>query len=160
MATTMTVLAVFIASCRMCSASMDCSVPTASDIANVITDIIEDSPAISVVELRPLCLAHGRLRGSYRYVSVLVKYTCSGSSHCPTQSPAVEQFESQCIEGAWSNTVAYSTNNTRTANPTANFSTIARNDCSVCLSQELIDASPYPFTTHTSTHCVGGYFLQ
>ena len=139
-------------------AACDCRYPTTSDIKNVIFYALRSdenpSPNVEIDKFHVVCLANSRQRDRYRYVSAVVKYICKGSSDCPTQSPAVEQFESQCNSEAWNHTVAFLTKYTRTLNPVANFSTTV-NNCAFCFSQELIDAVPFPFYADTTTHCVG-----
>ena len=144
----------------MCQANLDCDNITTSDLVNLIPEVIdnEGSPTVDVVRLHPVCLAHSRQQGRYRYESVVVEYTCNGSSNCPTQSAndtAVEQFEFQCSSGVWSTTVAGNTDNTRTRNPRANFSTTTRNNCIFCFSRELVLAAYLPYSTDSTTHCVG-----
>ena len=84
----------------------------------------------------------------------MVEYTCTGHFNCPSGT-AVEQFDSQCNSGAWSRSVQGDVDNTRTVNPTANFSTTTREDCAFCFSPAL--ASNLRLTTDNVTHCVGRY---
>ncbi|CAI8036485.1 CUB and sushi domain-containing protein 3, partial [Geodia barretti] len=83
--------------------------------------------------------------------SVVVHYTCSGHNSCPPGT-AVEQIESGCESGRWSNRVEGSTSFTRSQTTEASLSTTAREDCSACLSPEL--ASELGITTDSVTHCV------
>ena len=135
----------------------DCSFPTNNDLEEVIADIIEtgDSSAdavINVMRFHPVCLAFGAQQDRYRLVSVVVEYTCSGHDDCPSGT-AVEQIESECNSGVWSNTVQESVFDTRSLPPDASFTTTTREDCSFCLSPEL--ASSIGPTTDNVTHCVG-----
>ena len=151
----------FLVSCQTFSAALDCDGPTDSDLAAVISYIITNSPTIDVMRFQPVCLAHSRQRGRYRYVSVVVEYTCNGSSNCPNSSPAVEQFESECVSGSWSNiAAAHSPAHARTKNPTANFSTTTRNDCTFCYSQVLISEATFALTSDSFTHCVGEFISR
>ena len=135
---------------------IDCDLPTSSDLKDVITEalIFGDNPTtpnISVTNFHSVCLAHGQERDRYRYLSVVVEYTCINSGNCPSSS-AVEQFETECDGGMWDYEVLSSSINTRTQNPTANFSTTTRGDCLLCLSPEL--ASGSSLITDDLTHCV------
>ena len=135
----------------------DCSFPTNDDLEEVISEIIAtgDSSAdvvINVMRFHPVCLAFGAQQDRYRLVSVVVEYTCSGHDDCPSGT-AVEQIESECNSGEWSNTVQGSVLDTRSVPPDANFTTTTREDCSFCLSPEL--ASSIGPTTDSVTHCVG-----
>ena len=135
----------------------DCSFPTNGDLEQVITDIIQfgDSssiPTVTVARFHPVCLAFGQQQDRYRLVSVVVEYTCSGNTNCPSDT-AVEQIESECINGAWSNIVQSSALDTRSVPPDASFNTTTRENCSFCLSPELADGMGA--TTDTVTHCVG-----
>ena len=137
----------------------DCNLPTSSDLEDVITValIFGDNPTtpnINVTKIHPVCLAHGQERDRYRFLSVVVEYTCSNNGNCPHGS-AVEQFESQCNGGTWTSQVLASSGDTRTQNPTANFSTTTRGDCFLCLSPEKLSDSS--LTTDNLTHCVRKY---
>ena len=93
---------------RICS-SHSCTLPTNADLEGVISDIIREAegsttPDINVMRLHPVCLAFGTAQDRYRAVSVVVEYTCSGNTACPFR-PAVEQIESECDDGTWSNVV-------------------------------------------------------
>ena len=142
------------------SCQQDCSYPSNSDLEDVIKDIIptgENSaiPTVSVMSFHPLCLAFGEERGGYRGLSVLVIYTCTGNPNCPPGT-AEEQIESGCVSNSWSNSVASSTDNTRSVVSEATSTTPTREDCSFCVSPELIAADiGLTFTTDNVTHCVG-----
>ncbi|CAI8041017.1 Sushi, von Willebrand factor type A, EGF and pentraxin domain-containing protein 1, partial [Geodia barretti] len=65
----------------------------------------------------------------------------------------VEQIESGCESGQWSNRVEGSTEPTLIVHkPLSSLSTTAREDCSACVSPEL--ASELGITTDSVTHCV------
>ena len=135
----------------------DCSFPTNGDLEEVISEIIETGSSstdavVNVMRFHPVCLAFGAQQDRYRLVSVVVEYTCSGNTNCPSGT-AVEQIESECDSGVWSNTVQGSVFDTRSVPPDANFTTTTREDCSFCLSPEL--ASNLGPTTDSVTHCVG-----
>ena len=142
------------------SCQQDCAFPTNSDLEAVITGIIEtgDSPAtpvIDVVTFHPLCLAFSRERDRYRAVSVLVEYTCTGNTNCQGDM-LLEQIESECAGGVWSNTVLGNNEHLRRREPVATFSTSTREDCSFCVSPTLanvlIEQPPhFPDDDH---HCI------
>ena len=138
----------------ICSCQQDCALPTNDDLEDVIGQILTSgdsspTPVINVTRFHPVCLAFSQEQGRYRYVSVVVEYTCT-DTNCPPGT-AVEQIESQCsVGGMWSNSVQGSTENTRTVNPQASFSTTTREDCAFCLSPELAAG-----LADNVTHCVG-----
>jgi len=139
------------------SCQNDCAYPTDSDLENVIMSSIPtgDNPAtptVNVLDFHPVCLAYSQERDRYRFVSVVVQYNCTGNADCPSGT-AVEQFDSQCSGGTWSHSVQGDVDNTRTENPTANFSTTTRENCSLCLSPAT--AAGFSLTTDNVTHCVG-----
>jgi len=143
------------------SGQMDCPEITKVAVENVIRDNIptEDSPAmptVDVLRFHPVCLAHGHCRDRYRYVSVVVEYTCIGSDNCPSGT-AVEQIHSECSSGTWIGRVAGIGPNFRTINTTANFSTITKEDCAFCFSPQVANA--FDLTTDAVTHCVGKHHL-
>ena len=136
----------------------DCSFPTNGDLEQVIASVIRSGdssppPTVTVAEFHPVCLAFGQQQDRYRLVSVVVEYTCSGHANCP-QDTAVEQIESECINGVWSNMVLGSVLDTRSVPPDASFSTTTRENCSFCLTAELAN-SIIGDTTDNVTHCVG-----
>ena len=149
-----------VAAVAVLSSCQGCSYPTNSNIEDVIKDIIptgENSaiPTVSVMSFHPLCLAFGEERGHYRGLSVLVTYTCTGNPNCPP-GMAEEQIESECNNNdVWSNNVQSNTVNTRSEVSEATTETTSREDCSYCLSPELIIANSLAFTTDDVTHCVG-----
>ena len=142
----------------ICSSQQECLFPTNDDLVQVISEIFRtgDSPTpptVTLLRFHPVCLAFGRQQDRYRLVSIVVEYTCSGNTNCPSGT-VVEQIESQCNDGVWSNVVLGSTENTRLVTPDADFSTTTREDCSLCLSPELAN-SVVGVTTDNVTHCLG-----
>ena len=140
------------------SGQVDCPEITEAALENVIGNNIPtgegSSPTVDVLNFHPVCLAYSQERDRYRFVSVVVEYTCTGNANCPSGT-AVEQFDSQCNSGTWSHSVQGDVDNTRTENPTANLSTTTREDCAFCFSPAL--ASNLRLTTDPVTHCVGRY---
>ena len=137
----------------------ECSLPTNDDLEEVIANILQapDISTVNVTRFHPVCLAFGQQQDLYRLVSVVVEYTCSGHTNCPSGT-AVEQIESECDSGSWSNSVGGSTENTRSVPSDASFTTITREDCSFCFSPEL--ASILGATTDSVTHCVGEWITS
>ena len=134
-----------------------CSNITAADLERVIANSIQagdnTQPAtVTVTRFRTVCRAQGQQRDRYRGVSAVVEYTCTGNAECPSGS-AVEQFESGCGTGdAWTGVVG-STPSIRTENPSASFTTTARDDCAFCFNN--VVANSFPVVTDSITHCVG-----
>ena len=142
----------------LCSCQQQCLFPTNDDLELVIARIIlvENSPSpptINVIRFHPVCLAFGEQQDRYRSVSVVVEYTCSGNTNCPPGT-VVEQIESECNGGVWSDTTMIGiVGNSRPVFNEANFTTTTREDCSVCLFQELEEENP--ITIDSVTHCLG-----
>ena len=138
---------------------LDCAFPTNSDIQSIMGAAIRsaDSPADPTITLigdfHTVCLAFSRQKDRYRAISVLVQYTCDGSSNCPSGT-VTEQFEAQCnSNNEWTNRVLGSTVFTRTPSSLATTSTQRREDCSFCASPA--KANDVGITTDAVTHCVG-----
>ena len=147
------------------SGQMDCPNITEVALKNVIRDNIPtgDNPAtptVEVLDFHPVCLAYSQERDRYRYVSVVVEYTCTGNVDCPFGT-AVEQIHSECSNGTWIGRVARIGSNFRTINTTANFSTTTREDCAFCFSPRVAEALDLTndHVTDAITHCVGKYHL-
>ena len=133
--------------------------PTTSDLECVISTILAagDSrypPQITLSNFTVVCRAFAQQQDLLRFVSVVVEYTCTGHSNC-LSGTLVQQIESGCQGGSWSNNVhgSYTFNQPfyiLSPSPQANLSTSGRNDCSFC-------ASPQVFyhTIDTITHCSG-----
>ena len=110
------------------------------------------TPTVNVISFNPACLAFSEQKGLYRSLSVIVEYTCSGNVNCRTDT-VVEQFESQCNAGVWSNSLFNSTDGVRSVTTNASMSTITKEDCAFCLSLDI--ASRLSLTTNDIHHCVG-----
>ena len=138
----------------------DCLEPVATDLQNVIALLIPTGDAavtpqsVNVSDFHVVCRAHANVTGLLHTVSVVVQYTCSGHTDCPSGT-VVEQIESGCEGGQWSNRVEGSTSFTRSQTTEASLSTTAREDCSACVSPELATNSLGGVTTDGVTHCVG-----
>ena len=134
-----------------------CSYPNSTELENVIAAITSSGddaaePTITLLDFNPVCRSFTDQRDLLRGVSVVVQYTCSGHFNCRSGT-VVEQIESGCEGGQWSNRVEGSTSFTRSQTTEASLSTTAREDCSACVSPEL--ASSLGVTTDSVTHCGG-----
>ena len=142
-------------------AQTDCPEPQVTDIETVIADIIvagdaSAPPDITLLNSNVVCRAFGEQQGLLRGVSVVVEYTCTGHSDCQTDT-VLEQIESGCPSGNWTNSVGgtTATNFIRSPLDGSSLSTTAREDCSRCFSTQL--ANDAGVSTDPVTHCVGEY---
>ena len=148
-------LAVFVIA-GICSCQK-CTLPTNQDLEVVIADIIEvdnrsSTPTVDVMDFHPVCLAFDDVQDHYRAVSVVINYTCTDNPSCPSGN-AVEQIESECDNGVWSNVVRGATVFTRSQTTEASWVTSTRENCSLCVSPEL--GNHLFLITDSVTHCVG-----
>ena len=153
------VVLVLLSGLVLCGCQLDCPSPNSTDIAHVISLIVQSGeassdPVVSISDFNFVCRAFGEQQGRLRGVSVVVEYTCTGHSNCQTDT-VVEQIESGCLNGAWSNNVGGTTDSTFILSPLdgASLSTTAREDCSRCFSTQL--ANDAGISTDPVTHCVG-----
>ena len=114
------------------------------------------TPSVNVMSSHPVCLSLDDVQDHYRAVSVVVEYTCTGNPSCPSGT-VVEQIESECTNGVWSNVVQGSPEFIRSQTPEANFSTSTRQDCALCVSPELDEEAVLSLSPDSVTHCVGEY---
>ena len=142
---------------------LDCAFPTEVDVREVISATLqsgEAAPAADIILTRStdppfyiVCLGHSRQKNRYRAFSVLVEYTCEGNA-C---TGGTEQFDAQCTpDNTWGARVQGAASEfSRTASPTATFSTVLREDCFVCASRTLTMDIGLPDPDDDDTHCVG-----
>ena len=109
-------------------------------------------PVINLMNFNVVCSTFSQEEDLLNKVSVVVEYTCSGHSNCPSGTVR-EQIESDCRSGSWNNS-ELNTTLTRSTTPTATLSTTAREDCYDCLSPTAA-AADSGVTTDPVTHCVG-----
>ena len=152
-------LALFAVVERGSAQNNDCPEPQGTDLEDVIALIIQagdasGAPNITLLNSNVVCRAFGEQQGLLRGVSVVVEYTCTGHSDCQTDT-VVEQIESGCPSGNWTNSVGGTTATDFIRSPLngASLSTTAREDCSRCFSEQL--ASDAGVSTDPVTHCVG-----
>ena len=99
-----------------------------------------------------VCLSSGLIRNTYRGVSVVVNYTCTGAPSECTGNPTLSQFEFECVANPvrWAASVDGSASNIITTPPDGSLSTTPRTDCIVCISP----ARPtFATITNNEQHC-------
>lgn len=155
----------------ICSSSGMCTYPTVADIQGVIKEMIKlgdnsTEPTIEVMmnDVRSLCLAFDEIEDHLRFVSVLVRYTCTGNPNCPL-GRLPEQIESECVDGSWHYVVWETPGYSRSQTTEASFLTPIREDCVVCVSPEIliITGQTENHVLDSITHCIGKYaytFMQ
>lgn len=103
------------------------------------------SPTIRIHDYNIVCLSNGVARDTYEFVSVVVNQTCSGL-RCEMQDRAyLVQYDFQCVDDEWTETVFSAVS--RTDSPSADLRTALRGDCSACTTQ-IADSDE-------ETHCTG-----
>ena len=143
-----------------CYGQSSCPSPTNAELEEVIGLIIlagdnAAAPDVELIDYEIVCSAFGEQEGLLRQVSVVVEYTCTGHGNC-LSGTVIEQIESQCNGGSWSNNVGGSTDDVLLESPTATLTTPGRDDCAFCLSPDKAESvelnAPVP---DDGTHCVG-----
>ena len=98
-----------------------------------------------------VCLSSGRTRDTYRTVSVVVNYTCTGTVSECTGNPILSQFDFGCVDGPrWSTSVGGTSSNIITTPSNGTLSTPLRIDCGVCISSA---RSGFETITNNDQHC-------
>ena len=106
---------------------------------------------VQVHTSRIVCLRSGRTQDTYRGVSVVVNYTCTGAPSECTGNPILSQFEFECVAGpTWTASVGGSASNIITTPPDGTLSTTLRIDCGVCISPT---RSGFDTITNNEQHC-------
>ena len=107
--------------------------------------------SVQVHGSRIVCLTSGQTRDTYRGVSVVVNYTCTGAPSECTGNPILSQFEFECAAGPrWTASVGGSASNIITTPPNGTLSTPLRTDCGVCISPA---RSGFATITNNEQHC-------
>ena len=108
--------------------------------------------SVQVHDSNIVCLRSGRTRDTYRGVSVVVSYTCTGGSRSEcTGNPILSQFDFECVTGpTWTTSVGGSASNIITTPPSGTLSTTLRTDCGVCISPA---RSGFAAVTNNEQHC-------
>ena len=99
-----------------------------------------------------VCLSSGRTRDTFRTVSVVVNYTCTGTApECTTGNPVLSQFDFGCVAGPrWSTSVGGTSTSSITTPPDGTLSTPLRIECGVCISSA---RSGFENITNNDQHC-------
>ena len=165
----------------ICRAQDDCPVVARSELGSdapskngLVADEISvgqaNKPDIRIFDYNIVCYATGSSNDTYRMLSVVVTYECSGViCTAPTSPLGVEgnvtsQFEFTCSEGSWrydvlgSSTAAAAT----FTNPSsATLDTEARSNCSYCLRPDVVTGGGIPTSVAVDdvTHCAGNIML-
>ena len=127
---------------------------TGGSLEREMSRAILESPEITVLRNHTVCLSVGRTREKFSSISLVIEYTCTDSSSCPSGGQAIEQFDFGCTnEGEWSYIQFSDVDNGRTTNPMASFDTSLRTDCGACFPVHP-DTSDPP-TIDPVTHCHG-----
>ena len=142
----------------------DCrSLPDAAALEELIrlTFRVGDSPpsglVINVQDFNYVCLVSGMFRGTYRKLSVVVSYDCTGSTLCPSASP-VSQFDFTCNSAEmWDDEVLGTSEFSRTDVANADLTTPNRTNCSICISPNHPSQPGIPLPYDMITHCIGTY---
>ena len=149
----------------ICSCSEMCTFPAAADVQGVVKEMIKlgdnsTEPTINVETFHTLCRAFDEIEDHLRFVSLWVRYTCTGSPNCPL-GRLPEQIESECIDGSWHYVVWDTPEYSRSQTTEASLSTPTREDCAFCVSPELLirtDQSEH-HELDSITHCIGKYII-
>ena len=98
-----------------------------------------------------VCLSSGRTRDTFRTVSVVVNYTCTGTASECSGNPILSQFEFECVAGPrWTASVGGSASSIITTPPSGTLSTPLRIECGVCISPA---RSGFENITDNDQHC-------
>ncbi len=115
-----------------------------------------DEPLIQILDYHIVCMSTGNSRDTYRYLSVIVNYTCA-LGDCENNR-VVAQFDMSCIvtdgRPGWEMR-AFNRPHPRLRMVPAdgNFSTVPRSDCQACLSHEIAVDRNLDIDIDNSTHC-------
>ena len=128
---------------------------TRGGLIGVVFIVLSGDPAVlvsvQVHDSNIVCLRSGRTRDTYRGVSVVVRYSCTGPPSECTGNPTLSQFEFECATGpTWAVSVDGSTFNIITTPPDGSLSTPLRTDCGVCISPA---RSGFASITDNEQHC-------
>ena len=119
----------------------------------LLSAILPEQPFIQVFAMNTVCETVAFRRDRFRYVSVVVNYTSSGSS-------TVGQFEFECSSTQWTTTLLIAGTTSLTIPADATFDTPLRRDCGLCasnlLAEGLEDVTIFQNIDYDNiTHCFG-----
>ena len=119
------------------------------------------SLAVNVRKFNYVCLVSGVFRDTFKRLSVVVSYDCSGSTLCPSASP-VSQFDFTCnSEGLWEDDIFGTSDFSRRDTADASLTTPSRTNCSFCIAPShpvLTFVAGISLPYDETTHCIGMYF--
>ena len=141
---------------------VDCPLPDVSVLEALmvqsLTPFVESVPTIRINNVTYVCLQSGMFKDTYRGMSFLAEYECTGSPNCPSER---SQFVFSCTsQGTWSTSIegiSGSEDFSFIPNPVADFTTPLRTDCSICICPGLLKEISSPAVSDEATHCVGMY---
>lgn len=131
-----------------------CPLPCPGEIGDLIANTYGDKPTVVVERMHYVCKVFGEVEYKYTAISVLAKYTCSGT---PCRA-SLEQFDFSCtIQGEWKGAQgATETAHVVTQNSTAEFNTPERTNCGMCVNQQLLNVlGGTTLDYDEQSHCVG-----
>ena len=139
---------------------VDCPLPDVSVLETLMAQSIGGSaPAVRIDgNVTYVCLQSGMLKDTYRGMSFLARYQCTGSEYCPSER-AESQFVFSCTsQGTWSTSIEVfpgSEDFSFIPNPVADFTTPLRTNCSICIDSGLLLEYSSPAVSDEATNCVG-----
>ena len=119
---------------------------SAFSTTGLLADTGDVNPSILILQSNTVCLAQSPVRDRYHQVSVVVMYLRASDSMQVTV-----QVEYECIAGVW----GFGTPSI-TFSPTADLTTVVRNDCISCIGP----ATAPSLLVITDEHCVGTFRVQ
>ena len=145
----------------------DCPLPDVNVLETQIAYLFarSDIPSIPTIRIDGnvtyVCLQSGMFKDTYRGMSFLARYECSGSRYCPSNVVETSQFDLSCASwGAWTTDVLGNlefSDSSFTRDPVADWTTTLRTDCSFCINPLLLEGIGSPIVSDEATHCVGMY---
>ena len=142
----------------------DCpTLPDATSLEILIRKNVADSegegppasPVVNVRDFNYVCLVSGMVRGTFKKLSVVVSYDCSGSTLCPSASP-MSQFDLTCNSAEmWEDDVFGTSEFSRRNVADADLTTPNRTNCSICIAPSHPQVVNIPLPYDTTTHCFG-----
>ena len=91
-------------------------------------------PSVLLFGYNIVCLSAGGTRGTYRSVSVVANFSCTGTPSECNGDPLLSQFEFGCTDSQWRSNIGGSAENIRTTPADGTLSTPVRTNCSICIS--------------------------
>ena len=118
-------------------------------------DSLTDPPDVVVRDFNYVCLVSGAFRDTFRKLSVVVSYDCSGRTLCTSASP-VSQFDFTCsAEDVWEDDVLGTSEFSRRDIADASMTTPNRTNCSICAAPFHPQIASISLPYDMITHCFG-----